>query len=289
MYVNTFLPVWEAFCSYVFKCFSLRVFLSSSHFGTPAVHILVHVMVTPLSVPLYSTRDLHFVTSKDQHYYFNFHLSIIPHNLITPFFFLKMTLLGCDLHTIKLIHLKYSVAFSILVDRGKQHHGQLSSSQKATLVSQLWSSSTSSLLPPHPQAWATTNSVSASMGFSYWGPFARVDFYHLWSSVTDFFHCIMFSRLSVIQYVSALLFSVLSNSTPLYCYTTFCLFIYSHLDYIHLLAFSSAYQVYNLQIFFPIAWTVYFDRVLWSIKDLNFNEIWYVYFFIYGSCFWCHI
>lgn len=108
----------------------------------------------PLSVPLYSTRALHFVTSKDQHYYFNFHLSIIPHNLITPFFFLKMTLLGCDLYTIKLIHLKYLVTFSVLVDRCKQHHGQLSSSQKATLVSQLWSSSTSSLLPPHPQAWA---------------------------------------------------------------------------------------------------------------------------------------
>ena len=60
------------------------------------------------------------------------------------------------------------------------------------------------------------------------------DILHVWTSiicglifVTDFFHCIMFSRLSVIQYVSALLFSVLSNSTPLYCYTTFCLFIYS--------------------------------------------------------------
>ena len=30
------------------------------------------------------------------------------------------------------------------------------------------------------------------------------------------------------------------------------LFIDSHLDYFHLLAFSSAYQVYNLQIFFSL-------------------------------------
>ena len=86
------------------------------------------------------------------------------------------------------------------------------------------------------------------------------DILHLWTSIICGLLWLIFFTASCFQgclwYSMYQHFFSLCCQTVLHCTATphlfIHLFIYSHLDYIDLLAFSSAYQVYNLQIFFPL-------------------------------------
>ena len=86
-------------------------------------------------------------------------------------------------------------------------------------------------------------------------------------------------------------FGEMSNQVfcPFLSWVVFCCWVLGILCIFWILIL---YQIYDLQIFFPIVWVTFllcwYSRLMWKLFFSNFQEVQFVYFFFCYPCPWCH-